>query len=53
MNLKLLQMGDKLRGTLNAMMHTNSEEELEKLFSQSIQELLDYAVTIKEDIKNK
>ena len=47
MNKELLEIRDGLKGTLDAMLFSNNLRELNKLFDEAIQELLDYQQGIK------
>ena len=52
MNLTLFETRDKLKGTLDMMLFTKTKEDLNKLLSKAIQELLDYQLVLKKDIEN-
>ena len=51
MNLRVYNTKDKLRETIDAMTYVRSKEELNRLFADAIQELLDYEKELKKEIK--
>lgn len=51
MNLRVYNAKDKLRETIDAMTYVRSKEELNKLFADAIQELLDYEKELKKEIE--
>lgn len=53
MNKELLEIRDDLKGTLDAMLFSNNLRELNTLFDEAIQELLDYQQGIKKKVCGK
>lgn len=51
MNLRVYNAKDKLRETIDAMTYVRTNEELDKLFADAIQELLNYKKELKKEIK--
>lgn len=51
MNLRVYNAKDKLRETIDAMTYVRSKEELNRLFADSIQELLNYEKELKKEIE--
>lgn len=50
MNLRVYNTKDKLRETIDAMSCVRSKEELNRLFADAIQELLEYELELKKEI---
>lgn len=51
MNLRVYNAKDKLRETIDAMAYVRSKEELNRLFADAIQELLNYEKELKKEIE--
>ena len=51
MNLRVYNAKDKLRETVDAMTYVQTREELNKLFADAIQELLEYELELKKEIE--
>lgn len=51
MNLRVYNAKDKLRETIDAMSCVWTKKELDKLFADAIQELLEYQSVLREEIK--
>jgi len=51
MNLKVYNAKNKLRETIDAMTYVRTKEELNRLFADTIQELLDYGMELKKEIE--
>lgn len=51
MNLRVYNAKDKLRETIDAMAYVRSKEELNKLFADALQELLDYDKELRKEIE--
>ena len=51
MNLRVYNAKDKLKETIDAMTYVQTKEELNKLFTDAIQELLEYELELKKEIK--
>lgn len=51
MNLRVYDAKDKLRETIDAMTYTRTKEELNRLFADAVQELLDYGIELKKEIE--
>lgn len=51
MNLRVYNAKDKLRETIDAMTYVRTNEELDKLLRDAIQELLNYEKELKKEIK--
>lgn len=51
MNLRVYNAKDKLRETIGAMTYVQTKEELDKLFTGAIQELLEYQTELKKEIE--
>lgn len=49
MNLRVYNAKDKLRETIDAMTYVQTEKELNKLFDDAIQELLEYNLILSLD----
>lgn len=51
MNLRVYNAKDKLRETIDAMTYVQTKEELNRLFADVIQELLNYQQELRKNIK--
>lgn len=51
MNLRVYNAKDKLKETIDAMTYVQTKEELTKLFTGAIQELLEYELELEKEIK--
>lgn len=51
MNLRVYNAKDKLRETIDAMTYVQTKEEMNRLFADAIQELLEYELELKKEIK--
>ena len=52
MNLRIYNAKDKLRETIDAMAYMQTRDELNKLFGDAIQELLEYESELRKEIKH-
>ena len=52
MNLKVYNVKDKLRETIDAMTYVKTDEELDRLFVSAMAELLSYDIELKMKINN-
>lgn len=51
MNLKVYNVKDKLKETINAMAYVQTKDELDKLFASAIAELLNYQMELKKKVE--
>lgn len=51
MNLRVYDAKDKLKETIDAMAFVKTKEELNKLFTDAIQELLEYEMELRKEIE--
>lgn len=51
MNLKVYFDKDKVLATINYMTYARTKEELDVLFADAIEELLEYQLSLKEEIE--
>ena len=53
MNRELLEIRDDLKGTLDAMLFSKNLRELNSLFDEALQELLDYQQELRKKVCGK
>lgn len=51
MNLRVYNAKDKLKETIDAMTYSRTKEELDVLFADAIEELLEFQIELKKEIE--
>lgn len=51
MNLKVYSMYNKLQGSILYMSYARTNKELDEIFAKALQELLEYEIELKKNIK--